>query len=119
MQSLRTRRPSPKQPAQPTAKLQQRQRKTLKDPRKSRVDDKIKKRMSMRYADISAPTGLDIPAVPGLPNRTSIRPGGRDQDEIVQDRVSAKEDPWAPDKQLLEAEDFDADACEWFALIHL
>jgi hypothetical protein len=57
--------------------------------------------------------------VPGLPNRTSIRPGGRDQDEIVQERVSAKEDPWDPDKQLLEAEDFDADACERFALIHL
>ncbi|KAF8327616.1 uncharacterized protein EI90DRAFT_3126976 [Cantharellus anzutake] len=38
------------------------------DARKSRVDDKIKKRMSMRYAEISGPTDIpDVPSVPPLP----------------------------------------------------
>jgi exocyst complex component 8 len=115
MESLRTRRPSAK-PA-PAGKPQQRQRKIVKDARKSRVDDKIKKRMSMRYADISGPV-LGLPDVPNLPNSTSVRPG-RDQDESVRDRSSVKEDPWAANKKLLEAEDFDPDACEWLIWILL
>jgi len=69
--------------------------------------------MSMRYADVSG-TDLGIPDVPNLPNSTSIRPGARDQDEFVRDRSSAREDPGAADKKMLEAEDFDPDACKWF-----
>jgi exocyst complex component 8 len=112
MQSLRTRRASTK----PASKSQTRQLKKsqpgVRDVRKSRVDDKIKKRMSMRYADISAPTGLDIPSVPSLPS--ALRIGGEsEQDEVVRDRNSIVEDPRANDKRILEREDFDADACKW------
>jgi exocyst complex component 8 len=112
MQSLRTRRASTKPPS---SKTQQRQLKKsppgARDVRKSRVDDKIKKRMSMRYADISAPTNFNIPDVPSIPN--ALRAGGEsEQDEVVQDRNSIVEDPRAADKSILEREDFDADACE-------
>lgn len=111
MQSLRTRRASTK----PPSKSQQRQLKKsqpgARDVRKSRVDDKIKKRMSMRYADISAPNVLDIPSVPSLPS--TLRLGGEsEQDEVVMDRRLVVEDPRATDKSILEKEDFDADACE-------
>ncbi|KAJ7269384.1 hypothetical protein B0H12DRAFT_36009 [Mycena haematopus] len=80
-----------------------------RDPRKSRVDDKIKKRMSMRYADISGPTDLNvppIPAMPGLPRATA----GREQDEVVMDRNAGREDRGVDDKKLLDKDDFDPDA---------
>lgn len=76
-----------------------------RDARKSRVDDRIKKRMSMRYADISGPT--DIPAVPTMP-----MPGIREQDEVVRDRGPSKEDPKAADNRMLDTDDFDPDECE-------
>ena len=120
MQSLRTRKAAdaPKQGqrgptrlAKPGAQLKA---------RKSRVNDKIKKRMSMRYADISGPTQLnDIPAVPSLPS--AVRPPSREQDEVVRDKSTAsKETPKEADKKLLDQEEFDADACEcmlrWFVV---
>jgi hypothetical protein len=74
------------------------------------VDDKIKKRMSMRYADISSPTELNvppIPAMPGMPSRTV----GREQDEVVMDRNAGREDRGVDDKKLLDKDDFDPDAC--------
>ena len=41
--------------------------KPTKDVSKSRVDDRITKRLSTRYADISAPISLNAPTVPSLP----------------------------------------------------
>lgn len=124
MQSLRTRRSqaprkygattAPSKLAKPGAAPTPRPR----DTRKSRVDDKIKKRMSMRYADISAPTDLNVPSVPRLPVGISSaggRQGGgvsREQDEMVRDRSEVREDPGAADKRILDKEDFDPDACE-------
>ncbi|KAH8119727.1 hypothetical protein DFH11DRAFT_1556163 [Phellopilus nigrolimitatus] len=81
MQSLRTRRPSQKVPRQQqklskapsTAKRAAGSGRNAGAPTRkaTRVDDKIKKRVSMRYAnlDISAPTLADgdVPAVPSLP----------------------------------------------------
>lgn len=111
MQSLRTRKssaPSPAKPQRQGTKLA----KPTRDARKSRIDDKIKKRMSMRYADISAPTDVNIPAVPSLPVMDA-RPG-REQDEVVKDRGPVKEDPRLSDKRILDKEDFDPDACEYY-----
>ena len=72
MQSLRTRRPSDgknlsKQPQQTQKLSKTPSRRAGGNARKSRVDDKIKKRMSMRYADISSPTNVSIPALPTIP----------------------------------------------------
>ena len=113
MQSLRTQRPA-------EAKAKPRPRQLTKarpgnNARKSTVDDKIKKRMSMRYADISGPTDLGIPAMPSLPS--GIRPKEREQDEVVRDRsMEADVDPWLEEKQKFEKEDFDPDACQPFLL---
>ncbi|KAJ7459067.1 hypothetical protein B0H11DRAFT_2060287 [Mycena galericulata] len=113
MQSLRTRRSeapgkSQRQPAR-LAKPNGAAPTPRRDARKSRVDDKIKKRMSMRYADISNPSELNvppIPAMPGLPSRTA----GREQDEVVMDRTTGREDRGGDDKKLLDKDDFDPDA---------
>jgi exocyst complex component 8 len=117
MQSLRTRRASTKPAKSQPPKLkkspsQAGARDARATSRKSRVDDKIKKRMSMRYADISAPNIMDIPSVPSLPS--TVRLGGEnEQDEFVRDnRNSAVVDSRAADKAILEQEDFDPDACE-------
>ncbi|KXN90085.1 Exocyst complex component EXO84 [Leucoagaricus sp. SymC.cos] len=108
--SLRTRRPSQatRKPARSPSKLT---KLTSRDARKSRVDDKIKKRMSMRYADISAP----IPSVPPVP---AITPASSvPSRELHRDGDSLREKPKAPDgtiapedKKLLSSEDFDPDA---------
>ena len=120
MQSLRTRRPSESRPKgqRPASKL------TRPPPapnrRATRVDDKIKKRMSMRYADISAPTGVSVPPVPSLPIGTfglgaggaGIGAGGRDE-EGVRDEREAREDPRETDLKALENEVFDPDTCAY------
>lgn len=113
MQSLRTRRSeAPGKAPRPQARLAKPGAGPTprRDTRKSRVDDKIKKRMSMRYADISSPTELNvppIPAMPGMPSRTV----GREQDEVVMDRNAGREDRGVDDKKLLDKDDFDPDAC--------
>ncbi|KAJ7492286.1 hypothetical protein FB451DRAFT_1022270 [Mycena latifolia] len=112
MQSLRTRRSeapgkSQRQPARlakPSGAAAPR-----RDPRKSRVDDKIKKRMSMRYADISSPSDLNVPPIPAMPGVPS-RSAGREQDEVVMDRTTGRENRGADDKKLLDKDDFDPDA---------
>lgn len=112
MQSLRTRREPGKAQRQPT-RLAKPNGATAPNARKSRVDDKIKKRMSMRYADISSPTDLNVPAMPpmpGLPRPTA----GREQDEVVMDRNAGREDRGIDDKKLLDKDDFDPDSCAWF-----
>lgn len=122
MQSLRTRRPSAGQkPARQPTKLAKGPAKSRSgSTRKSRVDDKIKKRMSMRYADISAPTGVSVPPVPSLPIGTfglgaggaGIGAGGRDE-EGVRDEREAREDPRETDLKALENEVFDPDTCAY------
>ena len=131
MQSLRTRRPSDgrqKQPRQQqklskapsNAGMKQRSLST----RKSRVDDKIKKRMSMRYADISAPRlqgDGGVPAVPSLPvgayaagmggSSGAAAYGYEYDDEGFRDtreRVDVRE----ADMRAFERDNFDPDACE-------
>ncbi|KAJ7361385.1 nuclear mRNA splicing protein [Mycena albidolilacea] len=113
MQSLRTRREPGKSQRQPTRLAKPNGAPAPaprpRDARKSRVDDKIKKRMSMRYADISSPADLGVPAMPpmpGLPRPTA----GREQDEVVMDRNAGREDRGIDDKKLLDKDDFDPDS---------
>ncbi|KAG9124358.1 exocyst complex component exo84 [Ceratobasidium sp. 392] len=65
MKSLRTRRPGPPSAPQPRPQ-KQKLSKANKDARKSRVDDKMKRRMSARYADISDPHDAEVPDMPDL-----------------------------------------------------
>src|ERR1700720_1747199 len=81
MQSLRTRRPlEPNAPQRKPSKLSK-SGTSVKDARKSRVDDRIKKRMSMRYASISGPKDASVPAMPSTPIgvRPGVGAGGREQ----------------------------------------
>jgi hypothetical protein len=113
MQSLRTRRPSETRTVKRQAsKIEKKP--INKNVRKSTVDDKIKKRMSLRYAEISAPTEASVPDVPSVP--IGLRPGAvRDPDELVLERASIREDPKAIDQRLLDKEDFDPDTCRYRA----
>ena len=134
MQSLRTRRPSDGQ-RQKAPRQQQKLSKSpsnaamkqrTKSTRKSRVDDKIKKRMSMRYADISAPRlaedGSGVPAVPSMPvgaygagmGGAGSRGGydyGYGDDEGFRD-VRGRVDVRESDMRAFERDGFDPDACE-------
>lgn len=91
----RPRKRDPNEPASTTA--------AKRDARKSRVDDKIKKRMSMRYADnvdFSAVGAMgDIPAMPNMPSSRATK------DEV-------RDDPRAVDVEVMQKEGFDPDACE-------
>lgn len=134
MESLRTRKPSVNRAK---SKLSKQSRggppnggppsSKPKDARKSRVDDKIKKRMSMRYADISGPTDVaSVPSVPSIPiglrpsggQMPSRRDRGRDrideeeeEEEVVKDRGPSLEEIKAAENKLLDVDDFDPDAC--------
>ncbi|RDX44306.1 hypothetical protein OH76DRAFT_1409275 [Lentinus brumalis] len=113
MQSLRTRRPSESRPK--GAQRQGTIRKpnpAARDPerRATRVGEKMKKRMSMRYADISAPTDALVPDVPSLP--IGMRAGQymqQSQDEQIITE-EPKEDPRTAELKLLDRDDFDPDA---------
>ncbi|TFK56343.1 hypothetical protein OE88DRAFT_1649567 [Heliocybe sulcata] len=111
MQSLRTRKPSTGRQAkrQPTTRVAK-PNPPSRDARKSRVDDKIKKRMSMRYADISGPTDVtNIPPMPALP--ISSRPLVEEPEEIGARGVDvSREDARAAEMKLLDKDDFDPDA---------
>jgi hypothetical protein len=98
MQSLRTGRTTKRLNRQPP-----KARSAATNARKSTVDDKIKKRMSMRYADPAV--DLNIPAVPSLP--TTVE----QQDEQSSLVGEERGDSLDADKKVLEAEDFDPDAC--------
>jgi len=109
--SLRTNRPSPRA-QDPEQRSQARPRQKIvkpatRDARKStRVDDKIKKRMSMRYADnLDYTAGVAIPEVPTIPTGRSVR------DASVKDEV--RDDPRAVDVNFLQRDDFDPEACMW------
>ncbi|KAI0279416.1 hypothetical protein BGY98DRAFT_1089185 [Russula aff. rugulosa BPL654] len=109
MESLRSRASTRKGP-KPAAKLS----KPEKNVRKSRVDDRIKKRMSTRYATISSPTPADgtPPSVPTIP--LGLRGPDldiiRERDEVARQQAPSKEDLRAMENKLLDVEDFDPDA---------
>jgi len=85
---------------------------------KNRIDDKIKKRISTRYAEISSPTQLS--GVPAIPTMMGLIPAGQEivspqeGDEDLRDRSDIREEARAvvDDKKLLSIEDFDPAACE-------
>ena len=83
---------------------------------KSRVDDRIKKRMSTRYAElVTSPS--EIPPIPGLPSGSGAEEMmslGAGMDMIDGSRGSGGKS--LNDKQILEDERFDPDACELLAL---
>lgn len=92
-----------------------------RDTRKSRVDDRLKKRTSTRYAEISAPTdAVGVPAVPALPAGLSAAPtfsgagqmadGEAEADLVVSPRTAESR---AVEMKMLDAKTFDPDACEW------
>ncbi|KAI0296328.1 Cullin repeat-like-containing domain protein [Multifurca ochricompacta] len=109
MESLRSKASSRRGP-KPAGKLN----KPNKSVRKSRIDDKIKRRMSTRYATISAPTPTDpsFPSIPTIP--LGIRRDGlevvSEKDEIVQQEAPSKEDIRDAENRLLDVDDFDPDA---------
>src|SRR5277367_4380971 len=126
MQSLRTRKPTQSTPKSSAQRQPARLARApaggagSRNAKKSRVDDKIKKRMSMRYANISHPTGAsgvpDVPSLPALPLDGKGRPPAAAvsswEDEALQDRSVVAEDPKARDRKILDQEDFNPDACE-------
>lgn len=132
MQSLRTRRPSQNKGGKLSKSsnapaTDSPAKKQSKDVRKSRVDDRIKKRMSMRYADISGPTDVSVPDMPSIP--LGLRPGNRDDGSSVgrgsaageegksgrrEGKERDREDPRIAEKKMLDKDDFDADACAWY-----
>jgi hypothetical protein len=80
-------------------------------PKATRVDDKIKKRMSMRYAEISSP--LDAQGIPAMPSLMGAYPEARQEAGYgADDRTIARDDARvaAEDKKTLSADDFDPDA---------
>ncbi|TBU58130.1 hypothetical protein BD310DRAFT_927740 [Dichomitus squalens] len=115
MQSLRTRKPSESRvkAAQPRQATIRKPNPNVRDAerRATRVGEKMKKRMSMRYADISGPAGIgSIPDVPSLPTGVrvgSYRGGSVDERGFTEE---PKEDPKAAELRLLDKDDFDPDA---------
>ena len=113
MQSLRTRKPSESRP-----KGSQRQGTIRKpnpaardpDRRATRVGEKMKKRMSMRYADISAPTDASVPDVPAIPIGMRATSSSYTQEE-QRFTEEPREDPMLSELRLLDKDDFDPDAC--------
>ncbi|TCD68299.1 exocyst complex component exo84 [Steccherinum ochraceum] len=111
MQSLRTRKPSehrPKGQGRPSNKLARAPGPRDVVRKSTRVDDKIKKRMSMRYVDISSPTEAGIPAVPTIP--LNLRPGQTRNQELIREEGFVKEDTKVADLKALDSDDFDSDA---------
>ncbi|KAG5635916.1 hypothetical protein H0H81_009678 [Sphagnurus paluster] len=75
---------------------------------KSRVDDRIKKRMSMRYAEmVTSPDGSAVPPMPGLP--PGIGTEGMMSLGAGMGMMVEKAKP-LDDKRILEDEKFDPDA---------
>ena len=125
MQSLRSR-PSqgPRKPQRAPSKLARPGAgRTPRDGSKNKIDDKIKKRISTRYADISSPTPLTgLPPVPPIPPNMDIVSAGQNSkdyaaleaDEDVRDRTVIRDDAKvaSDDRKLLSAEDFDPTACK-------
>ncbi|KAF9792511.1 hypothetical protein BJ322DRAFT_1116121 [Thelephora terrestris] len=81
------------------------------DARKSRVDDKIKRRMSMRYADISVPQPTEnIPALPSIP--AGFKPTHSHTESQGSSRIKREkqqEDARVAENKLLDRQEFDPD----------
>ncbi|KAL5640240.1 hypothetical protein ACGC1H_007495 [Rhizoctonia solani] len=117
MKSLRTRRSTPSTVPQSRPKQKS---KGNKDARKSRVDDKMKRRMSARYADISDPRDAEVPDMPDLRDLRRIAQGGapantfydEDEDDVGVTGVVGPEETRVDvlDVRDLEQEEFDPDA---------
>ena len=117
MQSLRTRKST-----EPRSKSSQQRQGTIRKPnpaardperRATRVGEKMRKRMSMRYADISGPTDVQVPDVPALPigvraSSSQYRQAGQEEQRFTEE---PKEDTGAAELRLLDKDDFDPDAC--------
>lgn len=107
MQSLRSRKSESQTKVQrsPSKLIRQNGRST------TRVDEKMKRRMSMRYAEISSPTDALVPAVPALPiGLQPISPSGIIH-EGIPEVETPREDPRLAELRLLDKDDFDPDAC--------
>lgn len=113
MQSLRTRKPSEARPRGQRPGNKNARSGPLNSRKSTRVDDKIKKRMSMRYADISSPTATSVPALPSVP--LAFRASGQQRAldvYTVPEREEPREDQTEADLRMLDQESFDPDACE-------
>ncbi|OSD01155.1 hypothetical protein PYCCODRAFT_1392308 [Trametes coccinea BRFM310] len=112
MQSLRSRKPSESRPKgaqrQGTVRLPKPASRNA-DRRATRVGEKMKKRMSMRYADISAPTDASVPDVPAIPIGMRAIPSTSTQEE-QRFTEEPKEDPMLTELRLLDQDQFDPDA---------
>ncbi|CCM03823.1 uncharacterized protein FIBRA_05972 [Fibroporia radiculosa] len=109
MQSLRSRKPS-----DPPPKVQRSASKLIRPNgrdgrRATRVDEKMKRRMSMRYAEISSPTNVLGPAVPSLPLDALQSPYENHIDQ-AQEVETPREDPRIAELRLLDQDNFDSDA---------
>ena len=114
MQSLRTRKPSEAQSGSKRTATIRKPNPAARDPerRATRVGEKMRKRMSMRYADISAPTDALVPDVPALP--IGVRASGSSRQtgqEEIRFTEEPREDTSAAELKLLDKDDFDPDAC--------
>lgn len=109
--SLRQRRPSESQRLQkaPSKRMAQ----GLRDAgrRTTRVDEKMKRRMSARFAEISSPTDALVPDVPSLPIGTATSPSEISQKASSAPSTAPREDPWVADLRLLDVDEFDPDTC--------
>ena len=109
--SLRQRRPSESQRLQkaPSKRMAQ----GLRDAgrRATRVDEKMKRRMSARFAEISSPTDALVPDVPSLPIGIATSPSEISQKGSAVPSLTPREDPWVADLRLLDVDEFDPDTC--------
>ncbi|KAH9926480.1 uncharacterized protein B0H18DRAFT_1118969 [Fomitopsis serialis] len=107
--SLRQRRPSE---AQKLAKApSKRVGQGLRDAgrRATRVDEKMKRRMSARFAEISSPTDALVPDVPSLPIGPTASQTALSKKGGAAPAVAQREDPWTADLRLLDVDEFDPD----------
>ncbi|RPD64554.1 hypothetical protein L227DRAFT_571032 [Lentinus tigrinus ALCF2SS1-6] len=113
MQSLRTRKPSESRPkGAPRQGTIRKPNPAARDPerRATRVGEKMKKRMSTRWANISGPSDALVPDVPSLP--IGLREGSYRQQSQEEQRLTEEpqEDPRAAELKLLDKDNFDPDA---------
>ena len=79
--------------------------------RATRVDEKMKRRMSARFAEISSPTDALVPDVPSLPIGVATSPSEISRKGGSAPTITPREDPWVADLRLLDVDDFDPDTC--------
>jgi exocyst complex component 8 len=88
---------------------------TARDRSKNKIDDKIKKRMSTRYAEISSPTHFaGLPPLPPMPNITGMVSAGQNSADYsaLEADEDVRDDDKVDDRKLLSSEDFDPTACK-------